>query len=36
MGKGVSQQGGGGPATPARQISTANNFNPQTIIGKIE
>lgn len=34
VGTGVSQPGGG-PATPARQISTANNFNPQGIIGHI-
>ena len=25
----------GGPVQKAKQISTANNFNPQTIIGKI-
>lgn len=36
MGKGVSQQGSGAPATPARQINTANNFNPNVIIGKLE
>lgn len=24
-----------GPAQPARQLSTANNFNPQTIVGKV-
>jgi hypothetical protein len=24
-----------GPAQPARQISTANNFNPQTVVAKI-
>ena len=24
-----------GPATPARQVSTANNFNPQTIVAKV-
>ena len=34
-GTGISQQGGGAP-TPARQISTANNFNPQGIIGRLE
>jgi len=36
MGKGISGGQGSGPAQPARQINTANNFNPQTIIGKIE
>ena len=35
IGKGVSQPGGSGAATPARQVSTANNFNPQTIIDRI-
>ena len=34
VGTGI-QQPGGGPATPARQISTANNWNPQGIIGHI-
>jgi hypothetical protein len=34
MGTGVGQATGG-PAVPARQINTANNFNPQTIIGHI-
>jgi hypothetical protein len=34
MGTGVGQSTGG-PAVPARQINTANNFNPQTIIGHI-
>jgi len=34
VGKGISQPGGG-PATPAKQISTANNWNPQGIIGHI-
>lgn len=34
VGTGISQPGGG-PATPARQISTANNYNPQGIIGHI-
>jgi hypothetical protein len=33
-GTGIPQQGGGAP-TPARQVSTANNFNPQGIIGHI-
>ena len=35
-GTGVSGPQASGPATPARQISTANNFNPQGIIGRIE
>jgi hypothetical protein len=34
VGTGIPQQGGG-PATPARQISTQNNYNPQGIIGHI-
>jgi hypothetical protein len=34
MGTGI-QSAGGGPATPARQSTTANNFNPQGIIGHI-
>lgn len=25
-----------GPSTPARQVSTGNNFNPNTIVGRIE
>lgn len=36
MGTGISGGTPSGPATPAKQISTANNFNPQTIIGRIE
>jgi hypothetical protein len=33
---GIGQQPtGGGAAQPTRQVSTANNFNPQTIIGHI-
>jgi ribosomal protein S27E len=36
MGKGVTGGQASGPATPARQINTANNFNPQGIIGRIE
>jgi hypothetical protein len=36
VGTGITQPGGSGPAQPARQISTANNFNPQGIIGRIE
>lgn len=35
MGTGVQGAKPSGPAQPARQISTANNFNPQTIIGHI-
>jgi len=31
----VGQGGNGGPATPSKQLSTDNNFNPQTIIGHI-
>lgn len=27
--------GDGGPATPARQVSTTGNYNPQTIVGHI-
>lgn len=37
-GLGTGVQGGqaaSGPATPARQINTANNYNPQGIIGHI-
>jgi len=34
VGKGISQPGGG-PAIPARQSTTSNNFNPQGIIGHI-
>jgi len=34
VGTGISSPTGGA-ATPARQVSTANNFNPQTIIGHI-
>jgi hypothetical protein len=34
MGTGI-QSSGGGPAVPARQSTTANNFNPQGIIGHI-
>lgn len=36
VGTGITQPGGSGPAQPARQINTANNFNPQGIIGRIE
>lgn len=36
LGTGISGGQASGPAQPARQISTANNFNPQTIIGRIE
>jgi len=36
VGTGISQGSGSGPAQPARQVSTANNFNPQGIIGRIE
>jgi hypothetical protein len=32
--RGVSQPTGG-PVQPAKQVSTANNFNPQGIIGRI-
>jgi len=32
---GIGQQSTGGAAQPTRQISTANNFNPQGIIGHI-
>lgn len=35
LGKGIQGSQGSGPAQPARQISTANNFNPNTIIGHI-
>ena len=35
MGTGIQGGGAAGPAQPARQISTANNFNPQGIIGHI-
>jgi hypothetical protein len=34
VGTGISQANGG-PAIPAKQISTANNWNPQGIIGHI-
>ncbi len=34
MGTGI-QSSGGGPPVPARQSTTANNFNPQGIIGHI-
>lgn len=32
---GIGQQATGGAAQPTRQISTANNYNPQGIIGHI-
>lgn len=35
MGTGIQGAGGSGPAVPARQSTTANNFNPQGIIGHI-
>jgi ribosomal protein S27E len=35
LGKGVTGPQASGPAQPARQTSTANNFNPQGIIGHI-
>lgn len=36
MGTGISTgQPAAGPTTPAKQVSTANNFNPQGIIGHI-
>ena len=35
LGTGVQGSGGSGPAQPSRQVSTANNFNPQGIIGHI-
>jgi hypothetical protein len=33
---GVGIPGDAGPATPARQVSTANNFNPQGVIAHIQ
>jgi len=36
VGAGITQPGGSGPAQPARQLNTSNNFNPGTIIGRIE
>jgi len=36
MGKGITGGQASGPATPARQTNTANNFNPQGIIGRID
>ena len=36
MGTGITGNQASGPAQPARQINTANNFNPQGIIGRIE
>jgi hypothetical protein len=36
VGTGITQPGGSGPAQPARQLNTSNNFNPGTIIGRIE
>jgi hypothetical protein len=35
MGTGIQGGQASGPATPARQSTTANNFNPQGIIGHI-
>jgi hypothetical protein len=35
-GVGISGGSNSGPAKPARQVSTANNFNPGTIIGTID
>jgi hypothetical protein len=35
LGKGIQGAGASGPAKPARQSTTANNFNPQGIIGHI-
>jgi len=35
LGTGVKGVSGSGPAIPARQSTTANNFNPQGIIGHI-
>lgn len=35
-GTGIQQPQGSGPVQAARQVSTANNFNPQGIIGRIE
>ena len=36
LGRGISIPGAsGGPSTPAKQVSTSNNFNPGTIIGRI-
>jgi ribosomal protein S27E len=35
-GTGVQQPQGSGPVQASRQVSTANNFNPQGIIGRIE
>lgn len=29
------RSGGDGPASPSRQVSTANNFNPTTIVGTV-
>jgi len=38
LGKGIVGNGGSpsGSPVPTQQLSTSNNFNPQTIIGKIE
>ena len=35
LGTGISGPSASGPAKPARQSTTANNFNPQGIIGHI-
>lgn len=34
-GAGMPSDGGSGPATPSRQVSKGNNFNPQTIVGHV-
>lgn len=35
-GAGIPNSPGSAPATPAKQISTANNYNPGVIIGRIK
>lgn len=35
MAAGVQSSGGEGPAHPSRQVSTANNYNPTTVIAKV-